>query len=138
VFSELAGKTVFSARQRIVELLIESGDMVGEAKPITHPVKFFEKGDKPLEIVSTRQWYLRNGGRDEALRDQLIALGKDLKFHPDFMRVRFENWVNGLTGDWLVSRQRFFGVPIPVWYTLDADGNPDYDKIITPPESALP
>ena len=138
VFAELAGKTVFSARQRIVELLIESGDMVGEAKPITHPVKFFEKGDKPLEIVSTRQWYLRNGGRDEAIRDQLIALGKDLKFHPDFMRVRFENWVNGLTGDWLVSRQRFFGVPIPVWYTLDADGNPDYDKIITPPESALP
>jgi valyl-tRNA synthetase len=138
VFAELAGKTVFSARQRIVELLTDSGDMIGEAKPITHPVKFFEKGDKPLEIVSTRQWYLRNGGRDEALRDQLIALGKDLKFHPDFMRVRFENWVNGLTGDWLVSRQRFFGVPIPVWYTLDADGNPDYDKIITPPESALP
>jgi valyl-tRNA synthetase len=138
VFAELAGKTVFSARQRIVELLTDSGDMIGEAKPITHPVKFFEKGDKPLEIVSTRQWYLRNGGRDEALRDQLIALGKDLKFHPDFMRVRFENWVNGLTGDWLVSRQRFFGVPIPVWYTLDADGNPDYDKIITPPETSLP
>lgn len=138
VFSELAGKTVFSARQRIVELLLESGDMVGEAKPITHPVKFFEKGDKPLEIVSTRQWYLRNGGRDEALRDKLISLGKDLKFHPDFMRVRFENWVNGLTGDWLVSRQRFFGVPIPVWYALDAEGNPDYDRVITPAESALP
>jgi valyl-tRNA synthetase len=138
VFAELAGKTVFSARQRIVELLLESGDMVGEAKPITHPVKFFEKGDKPLEIVSTRQWYLRNGGRDEALRDQLIKLGKELKFHPDFMRVRFENWVNGLTGDWLVSRQRFFGVPIPVWYALDAEGNPDYDKVITPAESSLP
>ena len=138
VFAELAGKTVFSARQRIVELLTESGDMVGEAKPITHPVKFFEKGDKPLEIVSTRQWYLRNGGRDEQLRDQLIALGKDLNFHPDFMRVRFENWVNGLTGDWLVSRQRFFGVPIPVWYSLDAEGNPDYDRVITPSESALP
>ncbi len=138
VFAELAGKTVFSARQRIVELLLESGDMVGEPKPITHPVKFFEKGDKPLEIVSTRQWYLRNGGRDEALRDKLIALGKNLKFHPDFMRVRFENWVNGLTGDWLVSRQRFFGVPIPVWYALDSEGNPDYDRVITPAESALP
>ncbi len=138
VFAELAGKTVFSARQRIVELLLESGDMVGEPKPITHPVKFFEKGDKPLEIVSTRQWYLRNGGRDEELRDKLIALGKDLLFHPDFMRVRFENWVNGLTGDWLVSRQRFFGVPIPVWYALDAEGNPDYDRVITPAESALP
>jgi valyl-tRNA synthetase len=138
VFAELAGKTVFSARQRIVELLTESGDMIGEAKPITHPVKFFEKGDKPLEIVSTRQWYLRNGGRDEALRNQLIKLGKNLKFHPDFMRVRFENWVNGLTGDWLVSRQRFFGVPIPVWYALDAEGNPDYDRVITPSESSLP
>ena len=138
IFSELAGKTVFSARQRIVELLTESGDMIGEAKPITHPVKFFEKGDKPLEIVSTRQWYLRNGGRDEALRDQLIKLGKDLRFHPDFMRVRFENWVNGLTGDWLVSRQRFFGVPIPVWYALDAEGNPDYENAITPTEASLP
>ena len=138
IFSELAGKTVFSARQRIVELLTESGDMIGEAKPITHPVKFFEKGDKPLEIVSTRQWYLRNGGRDEALRDQLIKLGKDLRFHPDFMRVRFENWVNGLTGDWLVSRQRFFGVPIPVWYALDAEGNPDYENVITPTEASLP
>ena len=138
IFAELAGKTVFSARQRIVELLTESGDMVGAPKEVTHPVKFFEKGDKPLEIVSTRQWYIRNGGRDEKLRDQLIELGKDLKFHPDFMRVRFENWVNGLTGDWLVSRQRFFGVPIPVWYALDSEGNPDYDKVITPSESSLP
>ena len=138
VFAQLAGKTVFSAKQTIVELLQASGDMVGEPKPITHPVKFFEKGDKPLEIVSTRQWYIRNGGRDQALREKLIELGKTLKFHPDFMRVRFENWVNGLTGDWLISRQRFFGVPIPVWYQLDADGNPDFDKVITPDLATLP
>ncbi|MEN9608170.1 MAG: hypothetical protein RLZZ06_101, partial [Actinomycetota bacterium] len=109
-----------------------------EPKPITHPVKFFEKGDKPLEIVSTRQWYIRNGGRDEDLREQLIKQGKDLAFHPDFMRVRYENWVNGLTGDWLISRQRFFGVPIPVWYALDADGNPDFDKVLTPSHELLP
>jgi valyl-tRNA synthetase len=138
IFAQLAGKTVFSAKQTIVELLQASGDMVGEPKPITHPVKFFEKGDKPLEIVSTRQWYIRNGGRDQALREKLIELGKTLKFHPDFMRVRFENWVNGLTGDWLISRQRFFGVPIPVWYQLDADGNPDFDKVITPDLATLP
>jgi len=138
VFAQLAGKTVFSAKQTIVELLQASGDMIGEPKPITHPVKFFEKGDKPLEIVSTRQWYIRNGGRDQALREKLIELGKTLKFHPDFMRVRFENWVNGLTGDWLISRQRFFGVPIPVWYQLDADGNPDFDKVITPDLATLP
>ena len=138
IFAQLAGKTVFSAKQTIVELLQASGDMVGEPKPITHPVKFFEKGDKPLEIVSTRQWYIRNGGRDQELRDKLIQLGKKLKFHPDFMRVRFENWVNGLTGDWLISRQRFFGVPIPVWYQLDAEANPDFEKVITPELSILP
>jgi valyl-tRNA synthetase len=138
IFAQLAGKTVFSAKQTIVELLQQSGDMIGEPKPITHPVKFFEKGDKPLEIVSTRQWYIRNGGRDQALREKLIELGKGLKFHPDFKRVRYENWVNGLTGDWLISRQRFFGVPIPVWYQLDADGNPDFDKVLTPNAAALP
>ena len=138
IFALLAGKTTFSAKQTIVELLQESGDMVGDAKPITHPVKFFEKGDKPLEIVSTRQWYIRNGGRDEDLRSVLIAKGKDLAFHPDFMRVRYENWVNGLTGDWLISRQRFFGVPIPVWYALDQDANPDFDRVLTPSHEILP
>ena len=137
-FAELAGKTVFSAKQRIVEMLQETGDMVGEARAITHPVKFFEKGDKPLEIVSTRQWYIRNGGRDGAIRDELIAKGKQLKFHPDFMRVRYENWVNGLTGDWLISRQRFFGVPIPVWYALDADGQPNFEAPLVPSMDALP
>jgi valyl-tRNA synthetase len=138
VYAELAGKTVFSAKTRIVELLQESGDMVGDPKPITHPVKFFEKGDRPLEIVSTRQWYIRNGGRDADLRSRLLELGKELKFHPDFMRVRYENWVNGLTGDWLISRQRFFGVPIPVWYALDDQGNPDFDRVLVPSSELLP
>ncbi|MEY4494260.1 MAG: hypothetical protein RL570_375 [Actinomycetota bacterium] len=138
IYAELVGKTIFSAKQRIVELLQESGDMIGDPKPITHDVKFFEKGDKPLEIVSTRQWYIRNGGRDADLRDRLIALGKDLNFVPDFMRVRFENWVNGLTGDWLISRQRFFGVPIPVWYALDANGEANYDAPLVPAIESLP
>jgi len=138
IYAELAGKTTFSAKTRLVELLMESGDMVGEPKPITHPVKFFEKGDRPLEIVSTRQWYIRNGGRDSELRQRLLDLGKQLKFHPDFMKVRYENWVNGLTGDWLISRQRFFGVPIPVWYALDAQGNPEFDKVLVPTSAQLP
>lgn len=137
-YAELAGKTVFSARARIVELLRESGELIGDLKPITHPVKFFEKGDKPLEIVSTRQWYVKNGARDESLRDRLIQLGREMTWHPDFMRVRYENWVNGLTGDWLISRQRFFGVPLPVWYPLDGDGNPNFDSPILPSEEMLP
>ncbi|MBF4624084.1 valine--tRNA ligase [Clavibacter sp. VKM Ac-2872] len=137
-YAALAGKTVFSAKAAMVELLTESGELIGEPRKITHPVKFYEKGDKPLEIVSTRQWYIRNGGRDEELRAGLIARGREIGFVPDFMRVRYENWVGGLNGDWLVSRQRFFGVPLPVWYPLDADGNPEFDKAITPTEDQLP
>ncbi|MGN6426232.1 MAG: valine--tRNA ligase [Leifsonia sp.] len=137
-YAQLAGKTVFSAKQAVIELLRASGDLIGEPKPIQHPVKFFEKGDKPLEIVSTRQWYVKNGARDEKLRERLIELGRQIDWHPDFMRVRYENWVNGLTGDWLISRQRFFGVPIPVWYPLDADGNPVFDQPILPSEESLP
>ena len=137
-YAELAGKTVFSAKKRIVELLEESGELLEVSKPFSHAVKFFEKGDRPLEIVSTRQWYLRNGARDEALRDRLIELGRELRWHPDFMRVRYENWVGGLTGDWLVSRQRFFGVPIPVWYALDENGERDYARVLTPAKGQLP
>lgn len=135
-YAELAGKTVFSAKAAIVELLRASGDLIGDPKPTTHAVKFFEKGDKPLEIVSTRQWYISNGARDEALTQRLLDAGKEIAFHPDFMRVRYENWVGGLTGDWLISRQRFFGVPIPVWYELDADG--ERTRVIVPSEDQLP
>ncbi len=137
-YGELAGKTVFSAQKRIVELLDESGELVNTGDTFQHPVKFFEKGDRPLEIVSTRQWYIRNGARDAELREKLLALGGEIDWHPEFMRVRYENWVNGLTGDWLVSRQRFFGVPIPVWYGLDEQGERDYGRVLTPELSALP
>ncbi|TQJ32028.1 valine--tRNA ligase [Microbacterium sp. SLBN-146] len=137
-YAEIAGKTVFSAKKAIVDLLRASGELDGDPKPFTHAVKFFEKGDRPLEIVSTRQWYVRNGARDESLRERLIALGKSMAWHPDFMRVRYENWVGGLTGDWLVSRQRFFGVPIPVWYALDENGERDYSSVLTPDAAALP
>jgi valyl-tRNA synthetase len=137
-YKNLAGLTSAAARERIVEMLRESGDLDGDPRPITHAVKFFEKGDKPLEIVTTRQWYLKNGGTDPDLRDALIRRGRELTWHPPHMRVRYENWVDGLTGDWLISRQRYFGVPIPIWYTVDADGAPDFEKPLVPAESALP
>ncbi|MGC0418591.1 valine--tRNA ligase [Embleya sp. AB8] len=137
-YARLAGATVFTARERIVAMLRESGELVGEPKPITHAVKFYEKGDKPLEIVTTRQWYLRNGGRDGGLRARLLARGAELTWHPAHMKIRYDNWVEGLNGDWLISRQRYFGVPVPVWYPLDADGLPRYDAPLRPAEADLP
>ena len=137
-YSRLAGKTTFSAREAMVELLRESGDLVGDPKPTQRMANFYEKGDKPLEIVSTRQWYLKNGGRDRELRAELIARGSELTWVPEYMEHRYTNWVEGLHGDWLVSRQRFFGIPFPVWYPLDDQGEPDYDHPLLPSEAELP
>ena len=145
MYEAMAGKTTFSAREALVARLAQTGEMRGEPVKTVRQTNFFEKGDKPLEIVTSRQWYIRNGGKEWTnpasgadLREELLERGRQLEFHPDFMRVRYENWVKGLKGDWLVSRQRFFGVPFPLWYRVDADGQVNYDDIITPSEAALP
>ncbi|WP_017179283.1 valine--tRNA ligase [Actinomyces timonensis] len=144
-YAAMAGKTTYSAREAVVSALAATGEMRGEPTKTTRQTNFFEKGDKPLEIVTSRQWYLRNGGKDwtnpatsAGLRDELLKRGAELDFHPDFMRVRYENWVKGLNNDWLISRQRFFGVPFPVWYAIGDDGEVDYSRVLTPPEADLP
>ncbi len=137
-YGSLAGLPAEAARSTIRALLGESGDLDGEPRPIDHPVKFYEKGEHPLEIVASRQWYIRNGGRDNALRGRLLERGNELAWVPETMRVRYQHWVEGLTGDWLISRQRFYGVPVPVWYPIGPDGISDYEHHLTPNESDLP
>lgn len=137
-YARFAGKASGGARQVMVELLREVSALHGEPEKITHPVKFYERGEKPLEIIATRQWYIRNGGRSPELRAALVGQGQQFDWHPDYMRHRYENWVDGLNGDWLVSRQRFFGVPVPLWYRLDGNGVADYDVPLIPGDSDLP
>jgi valyl-tRNA synthetase len=138
LLQEIGGKTTYSAREIIVKALRESGDLDGEPTPTQRMTNFYEKGDKPLEIVPSRQWYIKNGGRDIALRAELLKRGAELDFYPDFMRVRYDNWVNGLNSDWLISRQRFFGVAFPLWYRVDEHGQTNYENPIVADEQALP
>ncbi|HKR71547.1 MAG TPA: valine--tRNA ligase [Streptosporangiaceae bacterium] len=137
-YAALAGKTSQQARRVVVEQLRESGALIGEPRPCTHQVKFFEKGDRPLEIVTSRQWYIRNGARDSELSARLLAAGRELVWHPDFMRVRYEHWVEGLNTDWLISRQRYFGVPFPVWYRVGDSGETRWDEVLTADVASLP
>jgi valyl-tRNA synthetase len=132
--TELAGKTVAAAQRRVVELLHESGEVVGTARSITHAVKYYERGERPLEIVTSRQWFIRTLPH----REKLLELGRQLRWHPAFMRARYEDWVTGLNSDWPVSRQRFLGVPFPIWYRMGPSGEPDYANPITPADDDLP
>ena len=133
-YADLEGKTVNQVRASIVEGLTQSGALIGELKPITHPVKFYEKGERPLEIVTSRQWFVATLKHREAL----LKRGEELSWHPDFMKHRYKSWVEGLNVDWNISRQRFFGVPFPAWYPTDANAAINFEAPILPELSELP
>ncbi|MEZ4215230.1 MAG: valine--tRNA ligase [Myxococcota bacterium] len=141
-YAGLAGKGTKQARAAIVELLRDAAGsatgrgapLQGEPEPMTHAVRYYERGERPLEYVPTRQWFCRLLDKKEAL----LRKGEEVQWHPAFMRQRFRDWTEGLTIDWCLSRQRYFGVPIPVWYPLDANGAPDYAHPICADVDQLP
>nr|WP_211244547.1 valine--tRNA ligase [Actinospica robiniae] len=133
-YAGLVGLSATQARKAVVALLEQAGAIEGAPRPIVHPVKFYEKGDRPLEIVSSRQWFVRTVRDKEAL----LARGGRITWHPAHMKARYDDWVRNLNADWLISRQRYFGVPFPLWYPLGADGEPDYAHPLVPDEAELP
>lgn len=131
---KLVGLSINQARRAAAEMLDEAGVTQGEPEKTRRPVKFFEKGERPLEFVVSRQWFILVMDK----KQQLIEQGRKIAWHPDMFRKRYEDWVEGLNQDWCVSRQRYFGVPIPVWYEIDSEGQVDYEKKIFARPEDLP
>jgi valyl-tRNA synthetase len=121
------GMSVKEAKNKILEDLKEK-NLIAEQKTIDHVVNCHDKCGNEIEILPTEQWFTKILDK----KKQLIDQGRKVKWHPEFMLKRYENWVNGLDWDWNISRNRHFGVPMPVWQC------PKCKKIIVADEKELP
>ena len=130
-YSHLKGLRVQQARKKMVSLLKEKNYLKGEPKASRHHVKFYEKGDFPLEILPKRQWYIKILEHKKAF----LKLADQVQWHPYHAKNRYLQWVEGLNQDWCISRQRAYGVPFPVWYALDEKGQNNYKSLLLPKQN---
>jgi valyl-tRNA synthetase len=112
----LAGMDIKSARKRILEELT-AGGMVLDRKVTSQTVSIHERCDTPIEYMETKQWFVKILDRKE----QLMEAGNQISWHPPHMHARYEDWVKNLEWDWCISRQRYYGVPFPMWYCTKCD-----------------
>jgi valyl-tRNA synthetase len=121
------GMKIDEARKAIIEDMREAGLLTGQ-KRIKHAVNAHERCDTPIEYVHSKQWFVKYLD----IKDQMLHWGMELNWFPKHMRNRYDNWVQGLQWDWCVSRQIYFGIPIPVWYCEKCD------EVIAAREEDLP
>ncbi len=129
-FKKIEGLKPKQASIKILELL-EIGSNVIKQDTITHTVKCAERSGTPIEIIPTYQWFIKVTDKKEAL----LAKGAECKWYPEFMQIRLNQWIEGLKEDWCISRQRFFGVPFPIWYSKRAG---EEGKVLFADNSQLP
>ena len=106
-----AGMTIKEAREKVIKDLRDKSLLVKQEK-IRHTVNVHERCGTEIEIIPSTQWFIKYLD----LKEDFLELVDKLNWYPDYMKVRLKNWINGLQWDWCISRQRFFGVPFPVWY----------------------
>ncbi len=141
-YTRLVGKRVASARREMAEMLADPENsavsgrspLVGEPRQTMQVVRYYEKGESPLEYLTSRQWFVRLLDK----KDRLTEMGRRIRWSPEYMQKRYENWTENLNVDWSIGRQRYFGVPIPVWYRLDDSGNRDFESPIVASPDQIP
>jgi valyl-tRNA synthetase len=130
LYDQIVGLKIQDARTKSIKILEEYGALTKQTE-VDQIVKCAERSGAPLEILITPQWFIRTIEH----KDMLLELSSQLNWHPKFMQNRLDSWIKGVSWDWCISRQRFFGVPFPVWYSKRKG---EEGKIIYADPSQLP